>query len=256
MKPELNNPGVDRRWVDLGNGVRAFLAVPKAGDGPFGAVILGLGPLELGSQGQTLAMRFASSGYVCITPDLANLGDVEPGDPGRAAAPHEPVEAVITSSLSRCLDYLLGYPNVDSQQIAMLGTGASGGYPLLLNSERAELSASLVISGGTDTPESVVANCTAPFLGIWSEQDPGLSLAQIHEFRKLLERNRKSYELIVYADIAPGWLIDAALGVHDPSEPAWSRILAFLQRVGAGDYPRNRVRQHFESGVTTAHERK
>jgi dienelactone hydrolase len=54
-----------------------------------------------------------------------------------------------------CLDYLLARADVNRHQVAAMGVCQSGGYPLLINSIRPEISANIVVYGGTGTSEEV-----------------------------------------------------------------------------------------------------
>src|SRR5437588_11602393 len=72
---EHNYIGAQTSWIDIGEGTRAFLAVPKLGTGPYGAVILGHERYGLVQHTLDLTAKFASYGYVCIAPDMASLWD-------------------------------------------------------------------------------------------------------------------------------------------------------------------------------------
>jgi carboxymethylenebutenolidase len=132
-----------------------------------------------------------------------------------------------------------------------MGVCQSGDYPLLLNSMRKEVAANLVFYGGVNTGEEVLANVSAPILGIFAEKDHTISLDAVHKFRANLERNKKSYEFKVFAEMPHGWLNDTMPGRYRQAEAeaAWAMMIDFLNRVYSGAYPPGRVRQRFELDI-------
>ncbi len=246
-----NYIGAETRWVEADKGTRAFLALPKRGRSPHGAVILGHERYGLVQHTLDLTAKFASYGYVCIAPDMASHwdGDKEAlnrGDIGLTLTDEE-----VRFYYSASLDYLQTLPEVDNARIAAMGVCQSGGYPMLLNSIRGDICANLVFYGGTGTPEDVLARCTAPMLGIWGEKDHLISVEALQQFRGTLERLNLSYDFKVYAEGPHGWLNDTMPGRYrqPEAEAAWAYMIDFLDRVQAGAFPSDRVRRRFESDV-------
>src|SRR5437867_11244992 len=64
--------GANTSWVDLGEGTRAFLALPTRFRAPYPAVVLGHERYGLVQHTLDLAAKFASHGYVAIAPDMAS----------------------------------------------------------------------------------------------------------------------------------------------------------------------------------------
>ena len=250
MTAEHNYFGADTRWVDdAGGGTRAFVTIPKRQSAPWGAVILGHERYGLVQHTLDLAAKFASHGYVCIAPDMASHWDGDKEALNRGDAHLELSDEQVTHYYSISLDYLLGLASVDPKRVAAMGVCQSGGYPLLLNSVRQEVCANLVFYGGNQTPEGVLAGCSAPILGIWGERDHIISIAHVHEFRHRLERLNKSYELTIYADCPHGWLNDTMPGRYRQAEAeaAWRQAIGFMERVRAGEFPSDRVRWSFQA---------
>jgi carboxymethylenebutenolidase len=247
---EHNYIGAETRWIDdVGQGTRAFVTVPKVRSGPVGGVILGHERYGLVQHTLDLAATFASYGYVCIAPDMASHWDGDKDALNRGEARMEISEEQITNYYSLSLDYLMEMPEVDSARCAAMGVCQSGGYPLLLNAVRKEVTANLVYYGGDSTPESILSKLTAPVLGIWGEKDHVISIEKMQAFRALLEKNRKSYEFKLYADMPHGWLNDTMPGRYrqPQAEAAWSRMIDFLGRIHGGAFPEGRTVWKFES---------
>jgi carboxymethylenebutenolidase len=151
------------------------------------------------------------------------------------------------------LDHLQRMAEVDSARIAAMGVCQSGGYPLLLNSVRDDVAASLIFYGGTHTPSEVVERCSAPILGIFGEKDHTIPVQDVEQFRGTLERLGKSYDIKLYADMPHGWLNDTMPGRYrqPEAEAAWFHMLEFLERAFNGGYPAGRIRRRYEMEIGT-----
>ena len=215
----MTYPGAATSMIGY-DGVRAFLAVPEEGTGPFGAVIVCHERYGLVHHTMDLTAQFAADGYIGLAPDLFShwKGDREAlrrGDARVRLADDE-----ITSYLSRSLDFLLAHPQVDRGRIAAMGVCQSGGYPLLLNSVRQEVRANLVVYGGVETGEDVIERITAPVIGIWGEKDHIISIEDVQRLRRALEAKRKSYEFTLFRDMPHGWLNSTMPGRYREKEAA------------------------------------
>lgn len=249
MNSQHNFIGADTSWVNAGHETRAFLAVPRGRAGPFPAVIIGHERYGLVQHTLDLAAKFASYGFACIAPDMASHweGDKEALTRGEVGLTLSDEEVQRYYSLG--LDYLKALPSVNGHQVAAMGVCQSGGYPLLLNSVRSDVSADIVVYGGTRTSESVIAACTAPILGIFGEADHTISVEDVDAFRATLQRHNRSYEITLYAGMPHGWLNDTMPGRYRQreAEQAWRQIIGFLERVNAGAYPPDRVRWSWDA---------
>jgi carboxymethylenebutenolidase len=256
-KPASSTPaarnyiGAKTSWIEFGEGTRAFLALPERAAPPFAAVILGHERYGLVQHTQDLAAKFASYGYACVAPDMASHWDGDKAALNRGEARLSLSDPQIRYYMGKSLDYLAALPQVNAKRIAAMGVCQSGGYPLLLNSVRSEIAANLVFYGGESTSEEVIAALSAPVLGIWGEKDHVISLEGVRRFRDLLEKHNKSYDFRVFAGMPHGWLNDTMPGRYRQreAEAAWSMMIDFLERVFAGAYPPQRVRQRFEADV-------
>ena len=253
MVAEENYIGAETSWIEYGEGNRAFLAIPKRQSEKYGAVILGHERYGLAQHTLDLTAKFASYGYICIAPDMTIHwnGDKQALMEGRTNFTITPDQ--IRTYYSMCLDHLLSMSKVDEARIAAMGVCASGHYPLLLNTVRKEIAANIVFYGAQRdrAPEEVIAELSAPVLGVFGEKDSGISVEDVRTLRDRLERHNKSYEIKIYSDSPHGWLNSTMPPryLQRESEAAWTHMIGFLERVFAGAFPKDRVRWHFESDI-------
>jgi carboxymethylenebutenolidase len=252
MTAEHNYIGAETRWEDIAEGTRAFVATPKRGSPPYGAVILGHERYGLVKHTLDLAAKFASYGYLCIAPDMASRWDGDKEALNRGDAHLTLNDDEIRFYYSICLDHLLRMPDVDSNRVAAMGVCQSGGYPLLLNSVRSEVAANLIFYGGDRTPEEVIAPCTAPILAVFGEKDHGHSVQMIESFRDTLERLDKSYDIMIIREGPHGFLNDTMPGRYRQAEAeeSWAYMIAFMERVYNGGYPANRIRRRYTLDIS------
>ena len=244
--------GASTSWVEFGEGTRAFLAVPQLNKAPFGAVILGHERYGLVQHTLDLAAKFARYGHVCIAPDMASHWDGDKAALNRGDVRFPLSEEQIKYYYSQSLDFLLAEPRVNGKRIAGMGVCKSGGYPLLLNSVRKDVAANIMFYGGQTTKEEVISEVTAPILGVWGERDHSISIESMRKFRDNLDKHRKSYEFKVLAEAPHGWLNDTMPGRYrqPQAEAAWALMIDFLDRVYAGGYPANRLRQKYDLDIS------
>ena len=256
-------PGASTSTVTFGDRVSAFLAIPEKGTAPYGAVILGHERYGLVQHTLDLTAKFAASGYVAVAPDLFSRwdGDKEALNRGDISVPLS--DGDIVAYMGDSLDFLLDHPMVDASRIAAMGVCQSGAYPLLLNSVRSEVAANIVVYGGaqdrewelnetrSEPYEDILARITAPVLGIWGEDDFVVSIDNVARLRGVLEANRKSYEFKLFRDMPHGWMNSTMPGRYRPRETelVWERILDFMERVRAGEFPKDRAIWRFDSNI-------
>lgn len=228
MIEEHSYINADTSWVDLGGGVRAFLANPRRFKAPYPGVVIGDQQAGLTQHTQDLAAKFASFGYVAIAPDIGSSRDDK-----------------VKGDLARAMDYLKGLSQVEAKCIAAVGEGPNGEYPHLLNSVRPDLAANIVIYGGTEPSDEVIRSVTAPTLGVFGELDQQISIQDVRDLRSKLEEHKKNYEFKVFPGVPHDWMNDTLSSQYrqPDSEAAWDYIMNFLDSVYKGEaYPSDRVR--------------
>lgn len=263
MADSLDYLNAETSFITFGDRVQGFLARPTCGQAPFPAVILYHERYGLVQHTLDLAAKFALYGYVALAPDLFSRweGDKEALNRGDVMVPISDED--IKSYGNDCIDFLLADQQVDSGRIAVMGVCQSGDYPLVLNSVRHEVAANIVVYGGAqrtvwetsqlrlDPYEAILARTSAPILGIWGEDDFVVSVDDMLRLRGVLERERKSYEFVLFRDMPHGWFNSTMPGRYRPrqTDQAWSLIMDFLTLVQAGAFAPDRATWRFSSDI-------
>src|SRR5688572_27608285 len=108
----VNYIGADARWLNITEGTRVFLTMPKRGKAPYGGVILGHERYGLVQHTVDLAAKLASYGYVCIAPDMATHWDGDKEALARGETFLSLTADQVRFYYGLCLDHLLDMPEV------------------------------------------------------------------------------------------------------------------------------------------------
>jgi len=245
--------GAETSWVTYSEGIKGFLCIPKRWNPPYRGMILCHERYGLVKHTLDLAAKFASYGYVCLAPDFACRwnGDVEALNRGEAHL--DITHAEIRAIMSDSLDHLKDLQQVDAGRCAAMGVCMSGIYPWLLNNVRKDVAANICYYGASKTPDDVYQNITAPSLVVFGEKDHGTSVEAMQNMRSKLEEYGKSYDFRIFEEGPHGFLNDTMPGRfrQKEAEAAWNVAIDFLDRVYAGYYPPDRIRQRWEANIAT-----
>jgi len=244
-----NYPEATTRWVDIGEGTRAFLGIPTRGKPPYRALVMGHERYGLVLDTLDQVGKAAAYEYVCIAPDMASQfeGDKEAlnrGDIGGGWTTD-----TVKLLMAQSYDFLKTLPEVDPNAIAAIGFCASGGWPWILNSVRPELKANICFYGGGGYNEELMDKVTAPTLYVYGEKDHGTPIEKVFAFRDEMERHAKNCEIHLVADMPHGYLNDTMPGRYREKEAneGWQWIMNFLDRVYGGYYADDQVTMSFEA---------
>ncbi len=241
--------GAETRWVEIGDGIRAFLAIPDSGTPPYRAIIVGHERYGLVLDSFDVCARFAAYGYVAIAPDMAShfTGDKEALNRGEIGGGWN--EEIVRDYMAQAYDFLTTLPEVDRRCISAVGFCASGGWPWILNSVRPDLAACLCFYGGGRYNEALMDRVTAPSLYVYGEKDHTTPIERVFAFRDEMERHGKTCEVRLVADMPHGWMNDTMLGRYrqKEAEEAWDWIMDFLERVHTGYFKPDQVYLDFEA---------
>jgi carboxymethylenebutenolidase len=211
---------------------KAILYRP-AGKGPFPAVVVVHGDFGLTPWVKEQAARLAEQGYVALAVDLY-----------RGETPAELMDAHIMSrgvpderalaDLRAAVDYLTDRPDVQAEQIGILGWEMGGGYALDAARVDHRLNAVVICYGRLMTDPELLKPLHAPVLGIFAGHDEGISRETIDQFQAALHKAGKpDAEVHIYPTCGHGFM-DASdssgsgAAATEATADAWKKIEAFL----------------------------
>jgi carboxymethylenebutenolidase len=247
-----------REKIKLANGLEGELFIPESGASSAAVIVLheryGLVQHTL-----DLAQKFADDGYVAFAPNLFAQwdGDIEALNQGRTRAVVHDAEC--TRIVGLAIDLLRGDLRTRSENIFLMGVCQSGRYPIVVASQRSDISGCIVFYGASQKRDwetaalqpvsmpDMVARLNVPSLFVFGEGDHTISLDNVRRMRDALETHRKSYRMHVLASAPHGFMNDTMPGRYRPCETkfAWEMLLAFMQEAGEGKWPAQRVRWEF-----------
>jgi len=253
--------------IKLANGLEGVLFVPDSGIGR-DAVIVFHERYGLVQHTLDLAQKLANDGYAAFAPNMLAhwRGDIKAVNEGKSRAYVSDAECTHITGLA--IDMLRGDTRAGSGKIILMGVCQSGRYPIVVASQRNDISACLVIYGASHEPDWTVselqpipmpelfAKLSAPSLFIYGEADHVISLDNVIRVRDILEKHRKSYRMRVFPDAPHGFLNDTMPGRYRPSETniTWEMLLAFMHEVSQGRWPAERVRWEFACESSSAYD--
>jgi carboxymethylenebutenolidase len=122
---------------------------------------------------------------------------------------------------------------LDSGQAPSIGAlGWSFGGNWALNTAMLfpdDLAAAVIYYGQVSNNEERLAPMNVPILGLFGENDKGVTVDTIHEFEQTLEVLGKNYEIEIYAGAGHAFADPSSSNYNqEAAEQAWARVLGFL----------------------------
>jgi carboxymethylenebutenolidase len=208
--------------------VTGMLYAP-AGKGPFPALIVIHEWWGLNDWVKEQASKFADQGYVALAIDLYR-GKVA-DNPDLA---HELMRGVPEDRASRDLhaafDYLAAQPNVKKDRIGSIGWCMGGGYSLRVAILEPTLAADVINYGPLITDAAELKKIKAPILGMFGEQDRGITPDDVKKFQQALTQLGKKADIKIYPDAGHAFENPNNKQGYRPDDAAdaWKRALDFL----------------------------
>ena len=223
--------------ITLGGGVRAHLAVPPVGEGPWPGVVVLHEVFGLNEDIRQQADRFAAAGYLALAPDLFSPGGARRcllatfrslmAGHGR---PFDAIEGARTSLAARedC-----------TGKVGVIGFCMGGGFALMTAARGFDASAVNYAHLPKDVDAVLAGAC--PVVASYGAKDRTLrgtaaeldaALARAGAERDVHEYADAGHSFLNRHDLGPGGALlrVAGIGYHGPSaEHAWGRILRFFE---------------------------
>jgi carboxymethylenebutenolidase len=92
-----------------------------------------------------------------------------------------------------------------------------------------ELSAAVIYYGQVSNNEERLLPINVPILGLFGEQDKGVTVETVREFEQTLEALGKNYEIEIYAEAGHAFADPSSSNFKpEVAELAWEKVLSFL----------------------------
>ncbi len=184
---------------------------------------------------KNMANLLAQQGYVVLAADLFK-GEVvtDQNDSRRLtqAVRSNPENAI--NNLQAAVEYASSLPNVDPSRIASMGWCFGGGQSLqlALNSQDHPLAATIIYYGSAlVTDNSNLSKIKWPVLGVFGDQDRGIPVEKVNEFKATLDEIGVPNEIYIYKGVGHAFANPSGDN-YAPTETqdAWEKTVAFLKK--------------------------
>ena len=183
---------------------------------------------------KNMANLLARQGYVVLAVDLfKGEVSVDPNDTRRMvqSVRSNPEHAI--SNLQTAVKYISSLPNVDSSKVASIGWCFGGGQSLqlALNSQDHPLAATILYYGTPlVTDKGNLSKINWPVLGIFGDQDRGIPVEKVNQFKAALEEDGITNEIHIYPGVGHAFANPSGAN-YAPKETqdAWQKTLSFLR---------------------------
>ena len=203
-----------------------YLARPTT-DGNFPAVIMIHEWWGLNENIKEMADKLASQGYVVLAVDLYD---------GKVASTSEQARQYVTS-----YDSTNGIDNMNSattylnetfspEKIGSIGWCFGGGQSLQLALNNDEMDATVIYYGSLVTDTEILSSIKWPVLGIFAEQDKGITVDAVNAFESSLNELEIQNDIIIYVGVDHAFANPSGdRYAPEESKDAWNKTLEFLE---------------------------
>lgn len=212
-----------------GDSVPGYLAQPDSA-GPYPAVIVLQEWWGLNEHIKDVVRRFAGQGYVALAPDLYR-GQVatEPDEARKLAMALDRPQAV--RDIQAAVDYLLELPFVIPRHAGMIGFCMGGSLAAWMAVEGRQVGAVAVFyGGGGPLDDEAVQKISAPFLGLYGEEDAGIPVETVRENERKLKAHGKVCDFVIYPGAPHAFFNDQRASYRQAAaEDAWQRTINWFK---------------------------
>lgn len=176
-----------------------------------------------------LSDRLAAQGYVVLAVDLFGGKTATDGAGSRALMlPVLEDPDLADENIRQAYQFLLD--SGQAPRIGALGWSFGGNWALntaLLFPD--ELDAAVIYYGQVTNNEERLAPLNVPILGLFGENDKGVTVETVREFEQVLEKLGKEYLIEIYAGVGHAFATPNASNYNESAaEMAWQESLSFL----------------------------
>ena len=181
-----------------------------------------------------VAERFAGKGYIALAPDLYHgQAAAEPDEARKLAMALDRDRAV--AEIGAAARYLASLPAAEPKRVGVVGWCMGGGLSLSAAADYGGRGSGAIGAAvcfyGRPLASSDCARLHAPVLGLFAEEDHGISVADVHAFEDELMEYGVPHQVRLYEGAHHAFFNDTR-PVYDPeaAADAWERTLAWFKR--------------------------
>ena len=208
-----------------GRDVTGALARPDQASAP--AIILVHEWWGLNDQIKSVAVDFASQGYLALALDLFGVPAATTPDEARALV-GKVDPAAAADIVSSWIKWGRGAPGADGK-LGIIGWCFGGGWALQ-GSTFVPVDATVIYYGKCDLPAAQLAKLQGPVLGHFGTQDPTMNHEMVGKFEAAMKEDGKE-ETVYWYDAPHAFANPTGANYHKAeTQLAWSRTTAFLAK--------------------------
>ena len=228
------------RWDEVssdGNIMRCYVSAPE-GSGPHPAVLVIQHAGGVDEFVRGMADRFGAEGYVAMAPDLyhredPNLSDDPMTRMGRLR------DITIVTDVNAAIEHMKALPEVVAGRIGITGYCMGGRVTYLMAATSPDLRAAVVCWGGNimtswgngPAPFEITTRISCPVMGLFGEDDPNPSPADVAKLDAELTRLGKEHEFHSYAGAGHAFMNESRPSYREEAaKDAWEKCLGWLDR--------------------------
>ena len=230
-----------------GSDMQIFCYTPDGG-GKRPAVIVIQEIFGVNDHMKDVANRFADAGFVAAAPDLFHregknvivpFDDMARGGGIRGKLTNDDIIADVSATV----DLLKNDPNVDADNIGIVGFCFGGMVSYLAGASVPGISAAAIYYGGgilprpdapADAPrllDATVDSINVPMIGFWGDADGGIPVVNVDLIESTLKAKGKDYESHTYAGAGHGFFCDERGSYNEAAaKDSFPRAIAFFKK--------------------------
>ena len=230
-----------------GTDMQIFTAKPS-GSGKKPAVIVIQEIFGVNDHMKDINNRFADAGFYAAAPDMFHREGKGVVVPFTEMAQGAAIRGKLTNDdiindVTATVEYLKGNPDVDANNIGIVGFCFGGMVSYLAAAKVAGIKAAAIYYGGgilprPDAPEGTprlldqtVDSINVPMIGFWGDSDGGIPVVNIDAIESTLKAKGKTYESHTYKGAGHGFFCDARGSYNEAAtKDAWPRTVDFFKK--------------------------
>ncbi|KQT52863.1 MULTISPECIES: dienelactone hydrolase family protein [unclassified Aureimonas] len=226
------DPAIDAVWATYdaaGTEMKAYLAKPSKGEGPFPAVIVIHENRGLNAHIQDVARHFATEGFLALAPDFLSSAGGTPPDEDKAREMIGALDAAKTAREAAATVEWLKTAEGSNGRVGAVGFCWGGGLVNTLATVQPDLAAGVAYYG-RQAPAEDVPKIKAALMLHYAGLDERIN-AGIPAFEAALKAAGTDYEVFVYDGVNHAFNNDTSAARYDKAaaDLAWGRTTAFLK---------------------------